>query len=402
MMKLIFTAWICLVALVSETLTASVMINPFNTLSIIDNSQTTCTLFELKDIKGARDQVIDTYCRCLDGSYGFTCQDRYPNPCIGSKQFEISPDTIPDNYFIHCDNNVPFLFKCPAFLLWDHGLLTCSTKVRMGQVSGSSAEWLDLFAAYVAKKAGGMQPRMTEKQAAAAQIIETAKLNNFSSYTREEQKSMVNNMDEHVNGLQEDDNNGLVNTNEFKLPNANGPIPFTYSELQPPTLPGANGPDSVDSSRNHGGQSKQDNGLNFQSNLKNKFILPNANGPDSFGSMSIPPFATRDNSNPSAFNELQKTFTDSFQLPSSSQQSQPQIPSVISVHINKIISNILPINSQTNECKSVSKSIPLVYEVDMPEPLMSSDSSSAFIMIMDKLRVHSAIGVQILLKFPSD
>jgi hypothetical protein len=111
-------------------------------------SEMKCDLFELRTIKGENNEVIDTYCRCNDGSYGFSCQERHANPCIGNVRFEISPDNIPDNYFIHCDNNVPYLFKCPVSTKWNHSLFTCSS------LSVNPSEYMELFQAYVEKKTG--------------------------------------------------------------------------------------------------------------------------------------------------------------------------------------------------------------------------------------------------------
>jgi len=86
----------------------------------------TCSEEEVRMIHGEANKVIDTYCRCSDLSYGLTCEERYANPCFMIKQFGISPKTIPDNYFVHCENRVPHLFKCPTYLIWNDKLQTCS------------------------------------------------------------------------------------------------------------------------------------------------------------------------------------------------------------------------------------------------------------------------------------
>jgi len=62
------------------------------------------------------------FCKCFDGqdySYGLDCSTMYANPCSdGSQQHQqASSDSIPDNYFIHCTNKVPHLFKCPSNLI---------------------------------------------------------------------------------------------------------------------------------------------------------------------------------------------------------------------------------------------------------------------------------------------
>lgn len=109
------------------------------------NEEKMCQKFEIKTIKGEKDQVIDTYCRCNDGSYGFSCNEINPNPCIGYKRFELSPDTIPNNYFIHCDNNTPFLFKCPSYLEWDDTLSTCKSNIDDKRIAKIYQNFLELY-----------------------------------------------------------------------------------------------------------------------------------------------------------------------------------------------------------------------------------------------------------------
>ncbi len=73
------------------------------------------------------------FCKCFDGqdySYGLDCSTMYANPCSdGSQQHQqASSDSIPDNYFIHCTNKVPHLFKCPSNLIWNDVEKTCSRR----------------------------------------------------------------------------------------------------------------------------------------------------------------------------------------------------------------------------------------------------------------------------------
>lgn len=72
------------------------------------------------------DEVLETYCRCSDGSYGFNCQEGFGNPCVGDQQFFPAHPTLGPAYFIHCSWSLPYLKKCPQNLVWDQDLTTCN------------------------------------------------------------------------------------------------------------------------------------------------------------------------------------------------------------------------------------------------------------------------------------
>ncbi len=60
-----------------------------------------------------KDQVTETYCRCPDNGYGFTCTENFINPCVNKKNYNNADERIGNNYFIKCDWGVPYLLKCP-------------------------------------------------------------------------------------------------------------------------------------------------------------------------------------------------------------------------------------------------------------------------------------------------
>ncbi len=50
----------------------------------------------------------------------------YPNPCITGDQFYPAHPSLPRNFFIHCQFDIPHLKTCPVGTAWDHSVLTCN------------------------------------------------------------------------------------------------------------------------------------------------------------------------------------------------------------------------------------------------------------------------------------
>jgi hypothetical protein len=76
--------------------------------------------------------ITETYCRCADGSYGFTCTESFVNPCLnGNQQYHSADARLPRNYFVECESKVPFLMKCARGTVWIQELLTCSWPNRL-------------------------------------------------------------------------------------------------------------------------------------------------------------------------------------------------------------------------------------------------------------------------------
>jgi hypothetical protein len=70
--------------------------------------------------------VIDLYCRCLDGSYGFSCTESFANPClVEGVQYSSADFRLPNNYFIECNWGIPYLFLCPSPLVWNQEISVC-------------------------------------------------------------------------------------------------------------------------------------------------------------------------------------------------------------------------------------------------------------------------------------
>jgi hypothetical protein len=72
--------------------------------------------------------ITEQFCLCPDGSYGYTCQEGFGNPCATNpdQQFFNAAASLASNYFVHCSNQIPYLKKCPAPLVWDQTLTTCN------------------------------------------------------------------------------------------------------------------------------------------------------------------------------------------------------------------------------------------------------------------------------------
>ncbi len=48
------------------------------------------------------------------------------NPCdYVNTQVYWPAEGLPNNYFIKCEWEVPYLFKCPNYLVWNQEILTC-------------------------------------------------------------------------------------------------------------------------------------------------------------------------------------------------------------------------------------------------------------------------------------
>ncbi|RNA09263.1 hypothetical protein BpHYR1_049009, partial [Brachionus plicatilis] len=69
--------------------------------------------------------ITETYCRCPDGSYGHNCQEGYRNPCDGYSQYHPADSRLPNNYFVECSWNIPYLLKCSKGTVWNQNILSC-------------------------------------------------------------------------------------------------------------------------------------------------------------------------------------------------------------------------------------------------------------------------------------
>jgi len=98
--------------------------------------------------------ITETYCRCADGSYGFTCTENFANPCLtGNQQYHSADARLPRNYFVECESKVPFLMKCAKGTVWIQELLTCSWPNRLASsyysapTSSSSSSYANQYPA---------------------------------------------------------------------------------------------------------------------------------------------------------------------------------------------------------------------------------------------------------------
>lgn len=84
------------------------------------------------------DAITETYCRCPGGSYGFTCQENFVNPCSQyGGQYSSADSRVPSNYFIECNGPIPYLIKCAKGTVWNQRITVCdwdrsSLSVRKG------------------------------------------------------------------------------------------------------------------------------------------------------------------------------------------------------------------------------------------------------------------------------
>jgi len=83
-------------------------------------------------------QITETFCRCNDGSYGFSCTEGFVNPCNGNNQYTPADASIPPNYFLECSWNLPYLIKCAPGTIWSQDLLVCAYTSSGSAVSGDS------------------------------------------------------------------------------------------------------------------------------------------------------------------------------------------------------------------------------------------------------------------------
>lgn len=71
-------------------------------------------------------EIMETYCRCPSGTYGLSCEENFFNPCqIEGATYHPADPSIGPHYFIECNWNTPYLFKCPAGLVWNQEIDTC-------------------------------------------------------------------------------------------------------------------------------------------------------------------------------------------------------------------------------------------------------------------------------------
>lgn len=88
----------------------------------------TCQIGNIEPIY-ENNKIVETYCRCPRGNFGFTCEENFENPCLyqEGEQVYAADSRLTRNYYIECNWNVPFLFKCPTPLSWDQTHKTCSS-----------------------------------------------------------------------------------------------------------------------------------------------------------------------------------------------------------------------------------------------------------------------------------
>jgi len=85
----------------------------------------TCKIGMVEPIH-AGTEIMETYCRCPSGTYGLSCEENFFNPCqIEGATYHPADPSIGPHYFIECNWNTPYLFKCPAGLVWNQEIDTC-------------------------------------------------------------------------------------------------------------------------------------------------------------------------------------------------------------------------------------------------------------------------------------
>lgn len=93
--------------------------------------ENTCSLGFSEPIRGTNDVVIETYCRCPTGTYGYSCTENFQNPCYANGgQYHSADASLGPEYFLECNWNTPYLFKCPYNLIWNQMLETCDWKYQ--------------------------------------------------------------------------------------------------------------------------------------------------------------------------------------------------------------------------------------------------------------------------------
>jgi len=102
--------------------------------------------------------ITETYCRCPDGSYGYTCTENFPNPCADGQQYHPADRRLPNNYFIECSWGTPYLFKCAKGTVWNHFNLTCDWPPSNNYDSYGQSSGYD---GYSAPASGYAQPQQT-------------------------------------------------------------------------------------------------------------------------------------------------------------------------------------------------------------------------------------------------
>lgn len=100
--------------------------------------QNTCTVGMVEPIYEGQ-VITETYCRCPSGTYGLDCQENFVNPCVeNGRQYHQS--MFGPNYFIECNWNIPYVFKCPRGLLWNQQIETCDWPFVQQNVSQGSSQ----------------------------------------------------------------------------------------------------------------------------------------------------------------------------------------------------------------------------------------------------------------------
>ncbi len=97
-----------------------------------------------------KDQITETYCRCPDNSYGFTCQEKFYNPCEKENSgYSRADDRIAHNYFIKCNWGTPYLIKCPPSTRYEQSLEVCiwTSKSYDGKIQAFKAQIDEVAAA---------------------------------------------------------------------------------------------------------------------------------------------------------------------------------------------------------------------------------------------------------------
>lgn len=106
--------------------------HPKSTLETYDMSKypklkDTCSIGTIEPLFSG-DDIVETYCRCPTGTYGFTCLENIYNPCYNTnreQQYHEADSSLSKQYFLECNWNIPYLFKCPSDLIWNQKIKSC-------------------------------------------------------------------------------------------------------------------------------------------------------------------------------------------------------------------------------------------------------------------------------------
>ena len=103
----------------------------------------------------------ETFCRCPDNGYGFTCRENFPNVCLDGKQYHKPHESISTRYFIECNWKTPYLFKCPNGTVWNDDIVTC----EWGTASaGLTSQSLPAYSSQLPASPFGRQQQQQQQQ----------------------------------------------------------------------------------------------------------------------------------------------------------------------------------------------------------------------------------------------